>query len=112
MSDVRIACPKCDWEPDGGKYWRCTCGTVWDTFETAARCPNCGKQWEETQCIGWRGGCDELSQHIDWYHGLDEWLKEELSKIEILTTEPTEALYARLPRLQPHLFPQQFHQFL
>jgi hypothetical protein len=27
-----IACPKCDWRPDGGAYWVCTCRHVWDTF--------------------------------------------------------------------------------
>ena len=42
----KIACPKCEWEPDGGEYWGCSsCGHVWDTFKTAARCPSCGKQY-------------------------------------------------------------------
>ncbi len=77
----KIACPKCGWEPDGAPYWSCTCGHSWNTFDTAGKCPSCGKQWKDTQCIPHAGGCWEWSPHIDWYHHLDDWLKEEIEKI-------------------------------
>jgi hypothetical protein len=83
-SEVKIECPKCAWEPDGGAYWQCTCGHIWDTFSTAARCPVCAKQWEYTQCIPHRGGCVAMSPHLDWYKGLDRWLEEELASISEL----------------------------
>ncbi|MEL6719464.1 MAG: hypothetical protein AAFP82_12170 [Bacteroidota bacterium] len=78
--NVKICCPKCDWEPDGGEYWMCNCGFVWDTFSTAARCPSCGKQHEETQCIDHVGGCGQFSPHLDWYRNLDKWLKKEVKE--------------------------------
>lgn len=84
MAEVRIACPKCDWEPDGRPYWACDCGHIWNTFDTGGRCPSCRKQWEWTQCIQIAGGCNETSPHLDWYRGLDEWLREELAKIREL----------------------------
>jgi hypothetical protein len=40
------------------------CDTVWNTFETHARCPGCAKQWRETQCLL----CHAVSLHDDWYH--------------------------------------------
>ena len=83
MADVRIACPHCNWEPDGGAYWQCHCGHQWDTFETAARCPACKHQHQQTQCIPHAGGCAEVSPHLDWYKGLDAWLKEEIERIRV-----------------------------
>ncbi len=80
-NDIKIECPKCGWEPDGGPYWSCTCGHVWNTFDTAARCPACNKQWKYTQCIGPRGGCNQFSLHLDWYKGLDGWLEDELDAV-------------------------------
>ena len=76
MSNIKIACPKCDWEPDASDRWQCSCGHVWNTFETGGTCPKCKKQWKDTQCIGWRGGCNQWSPHIDWYRGLDEAIAE------------------------------------
>lgn len=90
--DVKIECPKCAWAPDGGAYWQCSCGHTWNTFETAARCPACSRQWEYTQCILHRGGCNQMSLHLDWYKGLDKWLEGELRRIEI----PAEAAKAWL----------------
>jgi len=81
MSDIHICCPKCNWEPDGKPYWKCTCGHEWDTFSTAARCPACGKIWEDTRCVPIAGGCGAWSPHLDWYRGLDDIinkLKEEI----------------------------------
>lgn len=81
---ITIRCPKCNWQPDGLPHWQCTCGTVWDSFETAARCPGCGKVWEDTQCVSPQyGGCTQWSPHLDWYEGLDEavaQLKEEIKE--------------------------------
>jgi hypothetical protein len=67
--------PKCKWEPDGKPHWQCTCGTVWDTFSTAARCPSCGKVWEYMQCIEAASGCNAISLHLDWYEGLGETIR-------------------------------------
>ena len=80
--EVKIECPKCAWEPDGGSYWQCTCGHVWNTFATAARCPKCNKQWKNTACIPHKGGCYAYSPHLDWYKNLDEWLIEQLETIK------------------------------
>ncbi len=81
MSEIKICCPKCKWEPDGGEYWQCDCGHVWDTFKTIARCPACHKQHQYTACVPHAGGCEAHSPHLDWYEGLDkiiEDLKEEV----------------------------------
>ncbi len=91
-SEVKIECPKCGWEPDGGAYWQCTCGHVWDTFTTAARCPKCNFQHERTSCIPWRGGCTAFEPHIDWYKGLDEWVREQLESVNRLIEKPVEEL--------------------
>ena len=72
MDSIHIHCPKCHWEPDGKPYWKCSCGTKWDTFATGGRCPHCGKVWEDTQCPGAAGGCYQWSPHLDWYDGLEE----------------------------------------
>lgn len=80
---MKICCPKCSWEPDGRPYWACSdCGTAWDTFSTAARCPGCGRQYKYTQCIGFAGGCDQSSLHLDWYKDLDDLLVEELEEMK------------------------------
>lgn len=81
-TDIKIACPNCDWEPDGKPYWMCTrCRHSWDTFATAAVCPNCKHAHIYTSCIPFAGGCNTSSPHEDWYRGLDAWLAEELAKI-------------------------------
>lgn len=87
--DVKIQCPKCTWEPDGQPYWQCTtCEHSWDTFETGARCPNCSHQYEMTQCIHHAGGCNESSPHLDWYKGLDKWLKREVDAVKDIVLTP------------------------
>ncbi|GLR16413.1 hypothetical protein [Portibacter lacus] len=88
--EVKIMCPKCDWEPDGGSWWMCECGHSWNTFETTGRCPKCKKIWQDTQCPGpgVPNGCGEWSPHIDWYRNLDEKLRAELEKaLEIVGVE-------------------------
>ena len=59
----RIRCPRCDWEPGRDHVWMCTCLHVWNTFETGGICPECGRQWQETQCAR----CKAWSPHADWY---------------------------------------------
>jgi hypothetical protein len=83
MDNIRIRCPKCKWEPDGKAHWQCSCGIMWDTFSTGARCPNCGKIWDKTQCVIHSGGCDKWSPHLDWYDGLEDLvnkLKQEITE--------------------------------
>lgn len=72
-----ISCPKCSWTPKSDDIWFCTCGTLWNTFDTAGRCPTCHHQWEFTQCHS-DVGCGEWSPHLDWYPKLDERLESEL----------------------------------
>lgn len=69
MNDLKIQCPKCKWEPDGGEHWMCSCGHSWNTFDTQGICPKCSKRWSDTQCPGpgFPGGCGAWSAHIDWY---------------------------------------------
>jgi len=60
---IKIACPKCQWQPDGFPRWRCSCGHSWNTFETKAKCPKCGTQWQDTHCPS----CEQSSAHETWY---------------------------------------------
>jgi hypothetical protein len=61
----RIRCPQCHWEPSRHDAWRCSpgCGHVWNTFDTAGRCPGCSTQWTSTACLR----CHVWSAHDDWY---------------------------------------------
>jgi hypothetical protein len=69
---MRIYCPLCTWEPHPDDRWVCApgCFTVWNTFDTRARCPGCAKQWRFTACHA----CHVMSPHDEWYHddALDE----------------------------------------
>ncbi|MEO8149313.1 MAG: hypothetical protein ABI723_16830 [Bacteroidia bacterium] len=77
MADIKIECPACGWQPDGGSYWVCSvCGCKWNTFETAARCPECSFQYTYTSCIRHRGGCSKSPLHLLWYKNLDEIVEE------------------------------------
>ena len=67
MEDIRIRCPKCAWEPDGGAHWICDCEHIWNTFDTYGTCPACGKHWKQTACPDTVGGCGKWSLHPDWY---------------------------------------------
>ena len=78
---LEILCPKCNWKPDAGSYWVCTCGFKWNTFDTAGKCPNCSKVWKDTQCPGVFGGCSKWSKHIDWYRNLGDEMRKEIEKI-------------------------------
>lgn len=63
QNQLIIQCPHCEWRPDGGKHWGCSCGHLWNTFKTKAKCPKCEIQWENTSCIV----CGKSSPHSDWY---------------------------------------------
>lgn len=63
MNGIRIACPKCQWQPDGRPRWTCSCGHTWNTFETKGKCPECGIQWQDTYCPD----CHQSSPHEEWY---------------------------------------------
>ena len=61
---ISIFCPKCEERPGILDEWVCTCGCVWNTFETCGVCPDCGKVWEFTACYN----CGQWSLHSAWYH--------------------------------------------
>jgi len=64
--EPEIYCPHCAYRPQAEDRWECTpgCGTLWNTFWTAALCPGCGHLWPDTECLV----CGEISPHQDWYH--------------------------------------------
>jgi hypothetical protein len=66
MSDLKIYCPKCEYEPDEWDLWSCSCGHAWHTFDTCGKCPQCAKVWLDTACPS----CSKWSKHHDWYHNL------------------------------------------
>ena len=70
----KIRCPLCEWRPSASSTWCCYnddtpeppfpwCGTHWNTFSTAGRCPGCQHQWKWTSCLR----CNGWSLHDDWY---------------------------------------------
>ncbi|RMF58821.1 MAG: hypothetical protein D6746_09155 [Bacteroidetes bacterium] len=72
---MRIACPRCSYEPRAEDRWICTCQTSWNTFDTQGRCPGCGKIWRQTCCPR----CARWSPHHAWYYDLppvDELLEQ------------------------------------
>src|SRR5690242_1828853 len=60
---LRIRCPRCRWQPRQRDRWACICGHAWNTFDTGGVCPECGKAWQNTQCLR----CHLWSRHEDWY---------------------------------------------
>ena len=84
---MKIYCPKCEWSPQPDSRWRCvSCGHVWNTFDTSALCPKCGKQHVDTQCLS----CKRFSPHDDWYYFRNkspEELRETLSMGFVEQTE-------------------------
>src|ERR1035438_4708341 len=50
-SGPRIRCPLCGWSPREEDLWSCTCGHMWNTFDTGGVCPACLHQWPSTQCL-------------------------------------------------------------
>src|SRR3954462_4255382 len=56
-------CPVCQASPPAGLFWRCgKCAAPFDTFETHARCPNCGEQFGVTACFS----CGKASPIDQW----------------------------------------------
>lgn len=84
-NEIKICCPKCDWEPDASSEWTCTCEHIWNTFDTGGICPKCKTRWKDTECLS----CHKWSPHIDWYRGLDEAIRQqiiealELAEVEV-----------------------------
>lgn len=73
MPKTIIRCPKCYWEPDDTCIWMCdVCKTRWNTFATSAECPGCGKVFIETACLPRKGGCGQMSLHVDWYETVED----------------------------------------
>ena len=85
---TRIHCPVCAWPPGPHDRWICSpgCATVWNTFETRARCPGCSKQWRTTACLA----CALPSPHDDWYHDDTEAPADEDAHEETLVGTPSE----------------------
>ena len=69
---VEINCPWCDWQPVAWSRWQCSCGHVWNTFDTGGTCPGCRHRWQDTQCLS----CAAWASHLDWYRNLDRWVAE------------------------------------
>ncbi len=47
-----FACPSCKSAPPIGDLWRCgKCAKTFDIFLTHGACPNCGTQFNNTQCL-------------------------------------------------------------
>lgn len=59
----RIRCPLCMWVPKPSSRWACYCGCSFHTFDTGARCPDCGFRYEQTMCLD----CHKWSKHRAWY---------------------------------------------
>lgn len=77
--EIKIYCPKCQWEPVQSSRWTCTCKFSWNTFDTAGVCPRCSKAWEDTACLS----CTRWSRHSHWYHDfIDDLLQEESAPVE------------------------------
>ena len=61
-----VECPGCRYRPTLFDRWVCEpdgCGTHWDTFATAAKCPGCGAQFPWTACPA----CGKVFSHRAWY---------------------------------------------
>ena len=47
-----FVCPECETPPPVGEFWKCSqCGQPFDTFQTGAVCPQCGRQYPATKCL-------------------------------------------------------------
>ena len=89
--DLIIQCPSCEWKPDGGKHWGCSCGHVWNTFKTKAKCPKCDMQWKDTRCPA----CRSSTPHSDWY--------KTQAEIDLLEASGDQILRARKKKLESRL---------
>ncbi len=58
-----VVCPACEWKPTESAMWPCDCGHFWNMFETRGECPDCGQDFDSTECQS----CGEWSPHETWY---------------------------------------------
>lgn len=74
---MQIKCPNCSWHPEKGDFWICEhCKMDFDMFEEGGKCPYCRHQHEDALCPSWKGGCGEVSPHLDWYSDIDKGMQE------------------------------------
>jgi Zn-dependent protease len=58
-----VACPHCHANPVQGDLWRCgQCGKNFDIFLNRGQCPQCGTQFNATQCLE----CGQSSAIAQW----------------------------------------------
>lgn len=58
-----FACPSCKASPPVGEYWLCgSCRKAFDTFQSGAACPHCGKRFAMTTCFE----CGSATVIDDW----------------------------------------------
>jgi len=58
-----FSCPWCKASPPVGSFWRCAhCRIPFDTFATAATCPNCGTQFDVSRCLD----CGRMYPMSEW----------------------------------------------
>lgn len=56
-------CPSCQASPPVGEYWLCgQCRKAFNTFDTQAVCPHCGKTFDRTTCVE----CGKSSPIANW----------------------------------------------
>lgn len=83
MENIKICCPSCGWLPNNKNSWKCSCGNIFNAFDTVGKCPCCKTQWEYTQCVEDEGGCNDISLHEDWYQGLNEIVDHLFTELQI-----------------------------
>ena len=102
---MKIACPRCDFNPSPRMLWQCRpgCGHKWHTFATHGICPRCSKMWHDTKCPH----CKLWSPIDDWYH---EDVPEQLVSLQephkgmILQSQTQEELDVLLPSILDKVF--------
>jgi Zn-dependent protease len=58
-----FACPACKSAPPVGELWKCgQCSRAFDTFQTQAVCPGCGRQYPVTKCLD----CGQAHPMSEW----------------------------------------------
>ena len=68
-NEQKAKCPNCLQSPPGGPNWVCFdlekvgCGFRFDTFQTRATCPNCGRKFLSTQCPN----CHNWASFSKWF---------------------------------------------
>ncbi len=65
---VEASCPGCRAHPPSGEFWRCPCGTAFDTFAARGECPRCATVFDRAVCPE----CRRTSGFADWLAGDSE----------------------------------------